>query len=310
MNSSDSRSQTPMVASCLSSSSSSSLSFTRLNGSTTVSPSNGLSWIETADSIQSYQPPSVDDVKQLHERVATMLRQLASDSPTTVVNGNEVQSFQKQLADKLSVLSEQSIKILTFAPLYDCGSVASNGFFSFGKLSIRFLQLIEHNLQTISSRGRLDSMEQVFAQAIDSFLQMTKYMVQQHESILAEQKQIEEITDATEVNNNSDRIDRRLCIFRPIRLQQDSNGNQPMKLPLFTSGLEHFQEMIRTAITYQAPRVSLMTHFGVFWLDRSMNNFFNLYSFLIPFFKLNLMQSIKCVWNRQFRLSKYIELVR
>lgn len=45
-------------------------------------------------------------------------------------------------------------------------------------------------------------------------------------------------------------------------------------------------------------------------LDRSMNNFFNLYSFLIPFAQLNLIESVKCIWSRDFRLNKYIELVR
>lgn len=272
----------------------------------------------TSIAMKSYQPPSSDELKRINSRVISLLQHLSRpnhDENMNVSNENghtraSQPLYSSRLADKIDEFTQKSLQVLSFAARYDCGLVQSNGFFSFAKLSIRFLQMIENNLQTISSNGQLPYMENVFVRTIDSFLLMAKYMSDQHESIDVDGKANNNHTDRDADQNKTIQFDSQLFVFRTIKMDVDANANQSIKLPLFSVQLSQFQEMIRTASAFQAPQVSLLNHFGVFWLDQSMNNFFNLYSFLIPFYKLNLIDSVRCLWDRKFRLNKYIEFVR
>lgn len=260
----------------------------------------------------TYLPTKAEDVKNAHQRLQQIWKQL---QPSIIVKAEDQQInfsyVDSVFMERLDLLTEHTTKILTFADRFNCVQVNANGFHSIGKLVFRFYVVLENNLAQLALQGQLKQMQTVLVQAVDSFLQLTKYMLQQHECALKgvqeaqsdnidqseskgdkeenllnnnssdDQKLVKRIVsngqtnlDGQELNNNEITTKERKSsfvfgrIFRSISVPGEcvpGQNDSLSSLPLFTSGLEHFEEMIRTAITHHAPRVSLLSHFGVFW---------------------------------------------
>jgi len=200
------------------------------------------------------------------------------ESLLTKLNSEEYKSTE--LAKNCRILIESVSEVTNFAHEYDFDVIHANGFWSYVRLIKRFLEIVNERLNKQTNFAETEILSATCVRCLD-ILNLIR----------------------DETKNRYFDYNRNEFVYE--------KGNHKSLFITSSMSMKLLYEQINNIHSNDVKYlINIYTHFGTYWFCNSVKQFYKLYVLAVAFFGTIFPLSLKCVWSKNYRASRFSTLIK